>query len=661
MATKRINGEVIQSLNPFAATDEIERLKDEPEPIRERTTKAPLIWKYGMAVLSVAAALLATLWMRQELGQPSTPIVGLFLCAAMLSAWFGGIGPGLLAVGLSFLAVVYYFATPLYSFAVDIWEVPRLIVFVLSALFVGALSSAQRRKTQNLTEAHETLRETVQQLEVTNRALRRENAERKQAEAELRRQKEILQQIFDHIPLLINFVEANGRIRLVNREWERALGWSLEEIRQQNVDVFAECYPDPDYHRKVLEFVTEAKGEWADFKVRVRDGRMRDMSFVRILLSDGTSIGIGNDITARKQDEEARRDAEQKYRGIFDNALEGIFQTSPDGRFVVANPALARMFGFDSAEELIRERSDISKQHYVEPLRREKFKRLMETEGVVHEFEYEAYRKDGSRIWVSDNVRAVRDTGGNLVCYEGIAVDITKRKQAEEKIRASSEQLRALSASLQSAREEEAMRIAREIHDELGSVLTSLKLDLELIRIEKNSEITQLDPSESQKKIRTMMQLIDQTIGVVQRISSELRPSVLDNIGLVAALRWQGQQLEERSGIVCDYDFKLEDVDLDPERSTAIFRVFQEALTNVVRHAQASRIDITLKKEADDLVLTISDNGRGITAGEKSARQSLGLLGMQERMNLIGGSIYVTGLEGKGTVIAVRVPMPGID
>jgi len=147
--------------------------------------------------------------------------------------------------------------------------------------------------------------ERTRELTATNVELRREIAERQHAEDELVRQKEILQQIFDHIPVMINFVAADGHIKLVNREWERTLGWSLEEIRQQNLDIFAECYPDPQYRQQVLKFVTEAKGKWADFKTRVRDGRVIDTSFVRIHLSDGTSIGIGKDITERKQAEEA--------------------------------------------------------------------------------------------------------------------------------------------------------------------------------------------------------------------------------------------------------------------------------------------------------------------------------------------------------------------
>jgi signal transduction histidine kinase len=195
------------------------------------------------------------------------------------------------------------------------------------------------------------------------------------------------------------------------------------------------------------------------------------------------------------------------------------------------------------------------------------------------------------------------------------------------------------------------------IHDELGSALTSLKLDLESIRREELTAASDLDLSGLREKTKTMMQLVDQTADTVRRISSELRPSVLDDIGLVAAMRWQARQFQTQAGIVCQCDFRLEEVDLDQQQSTAIFRVFQEALTNVLRHAEATKIDINLEKEDNELVLTISDNGRGITADERSERLSLGLLGMRERVNLIGGTIDITGVEGKGTEITVRVSM----
>jgi len=253
--------------------------------------------------------------------------------------------------------------------------------------------------------------------------------------------------------------------------------------------------------------------------------------------------------------------------------------------------------------------------------------------------------------------RVVERTSELRVANEELRKEIIERKSAEEKLKATSEQLRALSAKLQSAKEEEATRIAREIHDELGSALTALNWDLELIEEDINQEEGDERSSKVRVKIAAMKGVIDDTIDAIRRISAELRPSVLDDLGLVAAIRWHGREFEERTGIVAHLDSSLEDIDLTQQQSTAIFRIFEEALTNVMRHAQATQVDIKLEKENGELELTIRDNGRGITEAEKSARRTLGLLGMRERANLIGGQVDITGSERKGTVVSLRIPV----
>src|SRR5205085_8175667 len=155
-----------------------------------------------------------------------------------------------------------------------------------------------------------------------------------------------------------------------------------------------------------------------------------------------------------------------------------------------------------------------------------------------------------------------------------------------------------------------------------------------------------------------MIRLTDTTVDTVRRITSELRPIALDEFGLTEAIRWHAQQFQTRTGIIVQCDCP-QDVDLNREQSTAIFRIFQEALTNILRHAQATRGDIMVKEEAEEFFLQISDNGRGITEDEKSRAQSLGLIGMRERAHLIGGEVNIEGTEGRGTVITVRVPLSG--
>jgi PAS domain S-box-containing protein len=357
----------------------------------------------------------------------------------------------------------------------------------------------------------------------------------------------------------------------------------------------------------------------------------------------------------RKQAEEAVRASENRWRAMFDNAAIGIALVDALGQPVHSNPALQRMLGY-TAEELRRmsfveftHPDDIAKDW---GLTREVF----EGQRDYYQIEKRFIRQDGRVLWGHLTASAIRDGNGGCQFGVGMIEDITERKQAEEQLRATSAQLRELMACLRSAREQEGIRIAREIHDELGSALTSLRWDLEEIdktisAVEDRSLMSAL-----RDKIGTMVSLIDTTIHVVRRISSELRPPILDDLGLAAAIEWQTQQFQARTGILCQYDGSGELFDLDQEQSTAIFRIFQEALTNVLRHAQATRVDVTLEEEEAELVLRIRDNGRGITEGEQGGPSALGLLGMRERAHIIGGRVDLTGIRGQGTMVTLRVP-----
>jgi signal transduction histidine kinase len=216
--------------------------------------------------------------------------------------------------------------------------------------------------------------------------------------------------------------------------------------------------------------------------------------------------------------------------------------------------------------------------------------------------------------------------------------------------------LRSLSGSLQRATEQESKRIAREIHDQLGAALASLRWDLEGLEKSLSDTATPCQPAELSRKVAAMMRLTDQTVDAVRRIASELRPSILDDLGLAEAVESQAEQFQARTGIVCRFKCFPDSVDLTPERSTAVFRILQEALTNVLRHAQATQVDITIEQLEGMLVVTIADNGKGIAPGQETHCSSLGIWGMQERAHLVGARVDVAGLEGKGTTVTVRVP-----
>jgi signal transduction histidine kinase len=214
------------------------------------------------------------------------------------------------------------------------------------------------------------------------------------------------------------------------------------------------------------------------------------------------------------------------------------------------------------------------------------------------------------------------------------------------------EQLTALSAHIERAREDERTGIARAIHDELGQALTGLKMDVAYVE----REVVAPAPDVGER-LDAMSRLIDQTIDQVRRISAELRPGVLDHLGLVAALEWQAEEFERRTGTRCRARSSLDEIVLARDASTAVFRIFQEALTNVARHAGATRVDVKLEMRGGRLHLEVVDNGKGIRPGAVNSPSSLGLLGIRERARWLGGEVEVKAGKAGGTTVSLTIPL----
>ncbi len=266
--------------------------------------------------------------------------------------------------------------------------------------------------------------------------------------------------------------------------------------------------------------------------------------------------------------------------------------------------------------------------------------------------EYRFLRGDGSHAYVVDRGYVLYDEQGKPTRMIGCMTDITGRRESELALKNSRAQLRAFAANLQAAREEERTTVAREIHDELGQTLTGLKMDLSWLRkkLPKDQEVLL-------EKADAMLGLMNDTIDTVRRISTELRPGVLDELGLSAAVEWQAREFEKRTGIRCGLDSSVNDGGLDKTRSTALFRIFQEALTNIARHANATRVGVRLDQNNGHLKLQVRDNGGGIRKSKLSDPQSLGILGMRERAMLVGGELAITRARGKGTTVTVKIPI----
>lgn len=344
--------------------------------------------------------------------------------------------------------------------------------------------------------------------------------------------------------------------------------------------------------------------------------------------------------------------SEERFMLLLESVKDyAIFLLNPDGTVASWNTGAHRLFGYDAGE--IRGRH-VSMFCLPEDLGRGEPERSLKTAATAgrHESEGWRVRKDGTVFWASAVITAAHDRGGELRGFAAVIRDMTPQKRAKEELDDLLARLRALSQRMERIREEERARIAREIHDQLGQALTALKMDL--THLEESLSRGRRDLS---TQCRPMHEIIDQTIKVVQNISGELRLGHLHELGLGAAVEWQLQEFQRRTGIRCELERSGAVDDVEEGRATAAYRILQEALTNVARHSQATTVKVNVFREGNGLVVEVRDNGRGITPQQLADSRSFGLLGMHERAQALGGDVAVTRIEPHGTAVVLVLPL----
>ncbi len=364
------------------------------------------------------------------------------------------------------------------------------------------------------------------------------------------------------------------------------------------------------------------------------------------------------ELVERQRNETALRLSEKRYREVFENTSDCMFllDVLPEGRFKVVrfNPAEEKSVGITNAEAAGRLIHEIMPPDIAAVLKAN-FSRCVET-GSRISYEEQLDLPIGRRHFDTTLI-PVRDISGRVYRIVGIAHNITERKQTAEHLRRSEEQLRALSSRIQSLREEERTSIAREIHDHLGQLLTALKFDLRLIE-RKIAGVSDLElRAVLSGKIGTATELTDETVRSVQKIASELRSGVLDQLGLAAAIKSEAQSFQTRTGIQCECSLPTDLMEISKEQATTAFRIFQEILTNIARHAHATGVVVCLSIDGNNLVLEVEDNGIGIKDLEIADAKSLGILGMQERATLLGGMVKFHRNKSKGTTVTMQIPL----
>jgi len=468
-------------------------------------------------------------------------------------------------------------------------------------------------------------------------------------------------EILEHMPDAVILTDARGRIAGANSQAAALFGYAPGELAGMEIDLLVpEAQRGRHREHRSLYYDTPAvrqMGGHGTLSGRRRDGSVfpADISLSPYRTPEGTLIiSVVRDVTERVTLEEARRESEERYRALVDLSPEAIV-VHAGGIIVYVNEATVRLLGAPSREALIgRSFLDFVPEQYKDEVTR-RIRAPQEEAQKEGPLLVKATRSDGQEFFL--------EALGSRIMYRGVPAaqvilrDISDRVRAYEELSASREQLRSLSTHLQSVRESERGAIAREIHDELGGALTALKLDLASFEDVLPGEEAGGLRAALTEKIDSMSSLIDSTVQTMRRIITQLRPVLLDSLGLSAAIEWLAEDFEHRTGIACRTRIHGEEFTGDHDRATAVYRIVQETLTNVARHSGATRVDLIMESDGATLRLSVHDNGRGISGGQRDAAGSFGIIGMKERALILGGELTITADPRGGTTVALTLPL----
>ena len=470
------------------------------------------------------------------------------------------------------------------------------------------------------------------------------DVQRKVAESENR-----LRTILDTDPECIKLMDADCRLLDINKaglemieadNFENVSGASLLPIvgegQRQSAEELVKGAFKGDSGRLAFEMIT-LKGTH----------RWCEISVVPFKSADGeiiNALGVTRDITENKMAEMELRMNEEKYRTLIEQAVDAIALYDANGNVLDVNTGSVNLLGY-SKEELVH--MSLKEILTGDEIKTNPVQYDVLEQGKSTVKQRRMRKKDGTVV--ETEVRSQQLPDGRFL---SVIRDLTERIVAERELAASYEAIRKLTGHIQNIREEERTNIAREIHDELGQQLTVLKMDVSWLRkkIGASDEAVKL-------KLKDLITMLDETVKTVRRISSELRPSLLDDLGLVAAMEWQLGEFEKRSAINTSFTNPGDDLQLPDLIKTALFRIFQESLTNVARHSHATKVSVTITSGNGSLVLSIADNGRGFDKQKVAEKKTLGILGMKERIAMIGGNYEIKSGLGKGTEVIVKIPL----
>jgi PAS domain S-box-containing protein len=472
-------------------------------------------------------------------------------------------------------------------------------------------------------------------------------SERVKSQLELKESEERYRTLIEQASDGIFISNQDGDYVDVNTSASLLTGYTKEELLQLNI---RDIIDNGNMDEKPLMLNEIKKGQVVinERIMRQKNGNLINVEISAKLLPDGRFQGIVRDITARKKTEEEIRMSEHKYRLLFNQNPMPMWMISlPQRNFLDVNDAAIEFYGYTKQEFLHMNIKDLRPEEETV-----KFSDIISTykTGINNTGLWRHRKKNGEIVKVNIITHDIIYEGKHAKLV--LANDVTEKMMAEEKLKKSHEELRQLATHLQDIREDERTHIAREIHDELGQQLTGLKMDISWLSKKINGQSPEIN-----QKLSESLQLIDETVKTVRRIATQLRPSILDDLGLVSAMEWQSEEFEKRFKISTIFRSNVNTIDIEPEIATGIFRVFQESLTNVLRHSRATEVRASLQYEDDELTLDITDNGVGFNSDEIENKKTLGLLGMKERTLMMGGTYNISSKPGEGTAVVISVPI----
>ena len=384
-----------------------------------------------------------------------------------------------------------------------------------------------------------------------------------------------------------------------------------------------------------------------------REAMLTVAAGIGVLLAVPTLLVVYREVNDRRAAVVALTEAQARVAGIVDSAMDAVITIDEGQRIVLFNRAAEEVFRCPRAEAMgapldgfIPERFRAGHRGLVKAFGETgATTRLMGHARVVA-----GLRRDGEEFPIEASISQLVESGRRY--FTVILRDVSERVRAEEALRRSHAEIQELALAASTAREQEKSRIARELHDELGQALTALKIDVGWLR----DHVGEVPPRVGEKLV-SMQRLLDGTVAAARRISSDLRPLMLDDLGLTAAAEWLVQNFGARTGIACELVLGGGDLDLPDPYATAVFRVLQESLTNVAKHARARKVEVTLERAGDDVTLMVRDDGSGFATRDPRKPGSFGLLGLRERADLLGGTLAVESLPGQGTTVELRLPL----